>query len=97
MWGKFEPVLNATTVGALFAAVITLGAVFLPDFTLEQQVAVGGLGAALISIMFANAVAARESVTPIAKVVDTVIPFVPRAGRAAAIKALKTGTTEEAA
>lgn len=91
MFGKFEPVLNATTVGALLSAIIVAVAVFVPNFTTEQQVAVAGLGAALIVIMFGNAAASRNAVTPVEKVVDNVIPFVAPEKRKAATAALKQG------
>lgn len=91
MWGRFEPVLNATTVGAFISALVTLLVAFKVPLTEEQQAAIIGMGGVIIAIFFISGATARNAVTPTAKVVDNIIPLVPAIKQPVALARLQSG------
>lgn len=91
MWGKFEPLLNAYTITALASAILTVAVAFNVPITPDERDALLGLVAAVIGIFGLGVVAARNVVTPVAKVQSNIIPLVPAYNQPRAVAALTSG------
>jgi hypothetical protein len=91
MFGKFEPILTATTLSSIVSAVLAVAVAFNVPITEEQRNALLGLVAVVGAIFWGAAAYSRNQVTPIEKVKENILPLVAPQNKAAAEQSLETG------
>lgn len=91
MFGKFEPILSATTLSSIASAVIAVAVAFGAPMTEEQRNALLGLVAVVGVLFWGGAAYARQQVTPVEKVQENIIPLVAPHNKDIAETSLNTG------
>ena len=91
MFGKYEPLINASTVSSIVSAVLAAAVAFNVPITDDQRNALLALVVAIGAIFWTGTVVARNQVTPVDKVEENIIPLVAPHNQAIATESLNSG------